>query len=384
MNARAQPLPQPLDAPLSGVDIHGRGPVSLALALFLHRQGLPGDAIGLTIHDAALPAALANRSIALSDGSWQLLGRICELPAAGLIRTVDIAIAGHGLHASLDERDAAGRPLGHVVRYGDLLQCLREAADRLSLGKPANAAPIGTIGRLQVDAEGHSERGETRDFDQSALLAELVPVPVANERRLLPGPGCACEHFKPSGPIALLPLAQAPAVSLVWCDRPARIEALAALDDGALGDALQSALGPAYRRFEPRGRRHVAPLARRRSAIVAGHDRVAIGNAAQSLHPVAGQGLNLGLRDAFVLAAVVGDGLAARWPVARCVQVQAARRRRDVARTIMLTDRLATLGDLLLGGPPGLGAPAAAALALLEMATPLRRLATRQFVFGRR
>jgi 2-polyprenyl-6-methoxyphenol hydroxylase-like FAD-dependent oxidoreductase len=62
------------------VRITGSGPVALALALWLKRQGLPCEAIALELQDAPLPAALAGRTLALSLGSWQLLGRVCDPP----------------------------------------------------------------------------------------------------------------------------------------------------------------------------------------------------------------------------------------------------------------------------------------------------------------
>jgi 2-octaprenyl-6-methoxyphenol hydroxylase len=141
-----------------------------------------------------------------------------------------------------------------------------------------------------------------RDYGQHAVLTTA--------HAALPRRGWAWERFTAEGPLALLPHPQTPdAYSVVWCSAPGRAAELAALDNAAFSQALSAAFGDRLGRLSSQAPRHVFPLAlsARRAQV---HGRVAaIGNAAQTLHPVAGQGLNLGLRDAARLAQTLGGWL---------------------------------------------------------------------------
>src|SRR5690606_23320953 len=130
-----------------------------------------------------------------------------------------------------------------------------------------------------------------RDYDQHAL--------VTSAQATLPRAGWAWERFTREGPLALLPHPlDAQAYSVVWCSPPERAAELAGLDEAAFSAALSAAFGSRLGRLTSGAPGHVFPLAlTARRALVQGRS-VAIGNAAQTLHPVAGQGLNLGLRDA--------------------------------------------------------------------------------------
>ncbi|MBW8890616.1 MAG: FAD-dependent monooxygenase [Fibrobacteres bacterium] len=136
------------------------------------------------------------------------------------------------------------------------------------------------------------------DYDQVAIV-----INAATDR---PNNGGAFERFTPSGPLAVLPLNGAGQAgghyAVVWAVRPGRAQELLALDDAAFAAELQSAFGWRAGRWTRIGRRNTYPLALSRADETVAGRVVLIGNAAQALHPVAGQGFNLGLRDAATLA----------------------------------------------------------------------------------
>jgi 2-octaprenyl-6-methoxyphenol hydroxylase len=123
--------------------------------------------------------------------------------------------------------------------------------------------------------------------------------------------GVAHEHFLPSGPFALLPLVDAPAgthrSSLVWTERRALVADMLALDDAAFGRELERRFGDSLGRLRPLGRRWSYPLSLQHAERYVDRRLALVGDAAHVIHPIAGQGLNLGLRDVAALAESVVD-----------------------------------------------------------------------------
>ncbi len=360
------------------VRIIGSGPVALALALWLRRQGLPREALALDLQDAPLPAALAGRTLALSLGSWQLLGRVFEPPPAAAIDQVDVSIDGHAPHLVIRASERRVAALGYVVRYGALRQSLHSAAARAGLLQGAGLGEV--LGRdeapdpdeLLVHAEGDpGTQADTRDFHQAALLAEVA---VSGGR-----PGMAFERFTAGGPLALLPLPQAGRFSLVWCDRPQVTAERAGLPPAELLAALQRAFGWSLGRFESIDDLVIAPLMRRARRETISDTEAWIGNAAQTLHPVAGQGLNLGLRDAFGLAQAVGDALREHQSVADLTRRHRRRRAPDRQLTITITDALA-LGFRW----PALAGAQSLVMGALDLSAGSRHWLADRFMFGLR
>ena len=353
--------------------IEGRGPVALALRLFLARQGLAEDTID---HPAAsadpLPPALAARSLALSLGSLQLLGRIIDLPPAAPIRRVDVSFSrGRGV-TSIDADDLGAARLGAVVRYGALHEALSRALAKIS---PQNEPACGDDGdgasetiRIRADGDPHAA-ARTLDFRQSALLAEIK---VSREL-----PDIAFERFTPDGPLAILPLPEPRRHALVWCAPPAVTQRRLDLDAGAFGSELQAMAGDALGTVRLASKRFQAPLQRRQADADTDPLVVTIGNAAQTLHPVAGQGLNLGLRDAFELAQLLGDAHAQGTSMRFVPTRFRCRRSIDRRLTIGITDTLARVFRL-----PGSAPLHSLALDLLDRAEPLRNRFARQLMFG--
>jgi len=345
-----------MPAPAVDVLIRGAGPVgcTLALALALRSSGLR---VALTDVGAAPPAF---RPVALSYASRLILERVgawSELPVTPIERIL-VSQAGSFGRTRLDAADAGVPALGYVTEYAALLERLRT---RLQIGaEPAEA-------RCIVHAEGAPQGVEGKRYSQDALVALLHAEP--------PSGASAFERFTAEGPLALLPMAGR--FALIWSMRPERGQRLVAARERQFLDELGAAAGSAIGRAVKVEKRALQPLALKvRVARVAGNE-VYIGNAAQTLHPVAGQGLNLGLRDAWELARHLA---AASDPGAPATLARfAAQRRLDAGATIRVTDFLAAgfAGDNAL-----LRAARGAALTALDILPAPRRFFARRMIFG--
>lgn len=307
------------ETPVEHVDtlIVGAGPVGMTL----HRALAAGGRKSLLI-DRRPPAALQAdpRALALSHGARELLETLGAWPArtATPIETIHISQRG-GFGRTLIDRAEHGLPaLGYVVRYRDLAAALATgiAADALlgeaeilaqtpdADGVTVTLRHAGALRKLRTRTLVHAEGTPyddpstlVGDYQQQAVICEVTPTPGHHRR--------AWERFTPDGPLALLPLGEE--YSIVFTLPPARADAVMALDDDAFVAALETQFQRGMRFSKP-GPRHRFPLALRlRDTLVAGRE-VWIGNSAQTLHPVSGQGFNLGLRDAWQLAQVLLDG----------------------------------------------------------------------------
>ena len=360
------------------ISIRGSGPVGLALALFLLRQGVAAQRIELEPARADIGEALGARTLALGLGAWQLLARIADMPAAARIGTVEISLAGHAGRTRIAARDLAVPALGYVTRYRDLHRALLDAVRRHPFASPSGVASLGLAGGSGVTADGPAESGDrvvvhaegdtgadarVREFDQSAVLAELATQ--------VDDASVAFERFTDEGPLAMLPLPEARRYSLVWCGRPQAAQRRMGLDDAAFTAELSAMLGPRFGRLQLVGARLCAPLTRRARSSITQANQVWIGNAAQALHPVAGQGLSLGLRDAFVLARCLGQ--------TGDLQQYRRERRRDRGALLALTDTLASIFTLT-----PLRASQSWALATLDLVPSLRNRLAAQLMFGSR
>jgi 2-octaprenyl-6-methoxyphenol hydroxylase len=195
----------------------------------------------------------------------------------------------------------------------------------------------------------------------------------------LPQQGIAYERFTPAGPLALLPFEEG--YALVWTTTPDEARNLCDLSEAAFLGRLQQAFGQRVGAFRGATARACFPLVLR-VADRGMHPRtVALGNAAQTLHPVAGQGLNLGLRDAWELAATVRNAERSEIGTPRQLQAYHARRRIDRGGGVWFTDTLVRLfsNDIaLLRFARGLG------LAALGAVPPARDFVLRRMTFGTR
>jgi 2-octaprenyl-6-methoxyphenol hydroxylase len=336
--------------------ILGAGPVGCTLALALAGSR---HAVQLADPHAAPPAGF--RPIALSHASRLILERVGAWGAfrATPIESIHVSQRGAFGRTRLEAAEAGVPALGYVAQYADLVAALRE---RVAIDSGADGAA-----RCTVHAEGTDAGVKERGYGHEAVVARVCAEPASA--------ATAFERFTAEGPLALLPLAGDWAV--VWAQPAASAAALLEAPAQAFLDALQRAFGARAGRFVAVHERARAPLALRvrRSRVEAG--AVYIGNAAQTLHPVAGQGLNLGLRDAWDLAQVLhgcedaGDaGTLARF---------AALRRLDAAATIGVTELLARG---FLGGNALARAMRGIALTSLDLVPPARRFFARRMIFG--
>lgn len=334
----------------SKIAICGAGPVGQALAIMLHQQGMAASEIVLFDAKTSEQTNQDARSIALSYGSDLILSKINARPQkTTAITEIHVSRRRHFGRSFLTAADYQLPALGYVARYGDIVRplenCLAQAG--IITHRPVHVVAINDgeqfvdihlqdgsehTADFVIQAEGgtftdQEQRQQHHDYQQTALIAHvLVDRPIAHR---------AFERFTDQGPIALLP--QDDGYSLVWCMRPDCVPALLAMDDSNFLQALQQGFGERLGRFISVSKRLSYPLGLNAQAH-AGQRTVRIGNAAQTLHPVAGQGLNLGLRDAFCLAQCLSYDFSSQ-----ALQTFLDQRKTDRQTTIKLTDTMAKI-----------------------------------------
>lgn len=379
-----------MDAGLTPI-IVGAGPVGAVCALALAQQGVPAR----VLEAGAATAAGDGRTLALSHGARQILDRLGvwdALDGVTAITRIHISQRGALGVAQLDAAELGVPALGYVLPYAALTAALKRALATAGVAVDYDVAveavqPGGDVARLltsqgefatplAVVADGGrslaaAEPRFRRDYGQMALVCDV--------RTELPHGQRAYERFTPAGPVALLP--KNDRYGLVWTATPADAERLLALDDAAFLDALYAHFGGRQGRFLEAGPRKTFPLTLSYTGPDAGARVVRIGNAAQTLHPVAGQGFNLGLRDAFELALLAGDTPPDQLGNAAMLATYARGRRADVAGGVGFTDFL--VRTFSNDFPPlrharGLG------LLALEALPPLKTFVARRMMFGAR
>ena len=286
------------------------------------------------------------------------------MPALGY--TVAFSALATALEARLAAKGVEVR-WNHACEGIDLTP--EEATLRFCAGGKASA-------RLLVLADGGANAGRIpgiayieKDYGQCAVVASVTTDRAHGQR--------AYERFTPGGPVALLPVGDA--FALIWTATPAESERLLALEPPAFLAELQSHFGDRAGRFlEVSGRASFALRLRHVNVPVALRTAI-IGNAAQTLHPIAGQGLNLGLRDAASLAAVIAASAPADLGAAGMLEAYRESRRRDASRGIAFTDFLVSSfldGRYLPTWGRGM------ALTALDLFPPARRTLAERMIHG--
>lgn len=347
------------------VAILGAGPVGCALALALRDSGLRIALVGRNRE----AGAQAVRPIALSYASRLILERIGAWEGLPTTPIEQIHVSQSGAFGRTRiSRDDLGLPaLGYVSGYDAIAAHL---ASRVDAGawRPAEAAAPSA--RLLVHAEGSAGLDAIeKDYGRSAIVTV-----VESERPVL---HTAWERFTSEGPLALLPLVGA--YGVVWSRTTAAASASTDASDAQFLAELQEAFGMRAGRFYSVGPRASVPLALRYSAARARAGEVRIGNAAQTLHPVAGQGLNLGLRDAWALARQLREAPAGALGSAHLAERFIRARRLDAQATIRATDLLATL---YVRRDPVAAVLRGAALAALDAFPPARKAFASRMIYG--
>jgi len=370
-----------IELPPADVVIAGGGPVGCALALALMESPVPAIRI-------AEDSEIADRPIALSHGSRLILERLRawnSIPHTP-IETIHVSQQGFG-RTVLRCTEHALPALGYVTAYSDLVAQLSARSPaivaslthweadasgvtvRLSRGEDT----MSVRARMLVLADGgklHRAEHE-RSYGQHALVAEVTA-----ER---PRRGVAWERFTSEGPLALLPHGER--YALVWSMNPARARSLLDCEDRVFLERLREAFGGRLGRFLLASQRAVFPLALRHGKVNPEPRILAIGNAAQALHPVAGQGLNLGLRDAWELARMLLDTDKAKIGSPEFVACYARGRRFDRYASIGFTDFLVRIFS---NSNAPLSAIRGAGLAALDALPAARAFLARRMIFGAR
>ena len=402
------------------IAVIGAGPVGLALALLAARM-LPHAQISLfDARPADRDVAADARTLALSLGSVQLLERLGAWAAgrAEPIREVWVsqqapALALPGWLGTPEVRLAAsalGVPmLGAVLGYGALVAPMQRAWQALAAAEPARlhsrfGAAVVALKDLpaavEVDA-GVAERFDLAVVAEGGVFADNQAADLRHDYRqdawvgsvTLAGgrPGLAVERFTRHGPVALLPLPAAPShdaaglarASLVWCV-PRDDDAVRELSDAQRAAVLGTMFDPAVGRIASVSSLKCFPLGLAAQRTLVRGRQVRIGNAAQTLHPVAGQGLNLGLRDAFALAMALRDAVhsqGAAPDLDAALSRVAWQRAPDRWAMIAATDFLARS---FTWQAPGIGTLRGVGLAVLDRVPLLKTALARQMMFGRR
>jgi 2-octaprenyl-6-methoxyphenol hydroxylase len=376
--------------------IHGGGPVGLACAAWILQKFPDANLILLDRNpadDADLVAA-DSRGIALSHGSKLLLNTINAWPTdCADIHRVHVSQAGRFGRALMTREELQQDALGHIVRYRDIHLTLRQALREIKAKSPnfiwqhldSNHEHPVINARCIVHAEGGLftkqdwvESG--RDYGQSALVG-LVEVENA-------APHQAWERFTAEGTLAVLPSHYGSNIlNLVWCGTPESSQQRLQLSDAEFLISLQNEFGSRIGRFLKIQDRRLYQLGLNYRKQITKANEVWIGNAAQTLHPVAGQGLNLGLRDAFLLAEKLAELFSGAANTQTPEQIQntlesyAQSRKADRTTTIGLTDFMArvftsNLAPIVMAR--GL------ALSALQWLPPVKTALARQMMFGRR
>ena len=380
------------------VAIIGGGLVGASLAL-----GLAGTGVRTLLVESVAPVSAAQpsfdeRTTALGNASRRIfegLGVWDQISRdAAAIRAIHVSDAGRFGFARLKAADHGIDAFGYVVPNRVIGTALwRRLADvsgveiRVPAGiedleitterayfKVVTAAGTRevTSARLLVAADGaHStvraaagiEAG-VEDYDQVAITAAVIGDRAHD--------GTAYERFTPTGPVAVLPL-RGGGYGTIWSCAPARAADMLALEDDAYLAELQSRFGWRAGKFRRIGRRASYPLKLSRAATTVARRAVLIGNAAQALHPIAGQGFNLGLRDAALLAEVIADATGDMGSAA-LLRKYAADRAADRGGVVRFTDGLVKLFGSRM---PGVSLVRNLGLLAFDLSPPAKRALAR-------
>ncbi|MEZ8318342.1 2-octaprenyl-6-methoxyphenyl hydroxylase [Vibrio splendidus] len=264
-----------------------------------------------------------SRSIALSYGTVQILDSLhlwqSIAPVATPIKDIHVSDRGHAGMTDIYSEELAVDALGYVVELADVGRIYQQKLESEAAITMLCPESVSKVEREELQTTIELTSGQTvttkllvaadgaistccqqlnislseHDFEQVAVIANIV----ASE----PHQGRAFERFTHHGPVALLPMSDN-RLSLVWCLSPEQAQKVVTLNDNEFLEQLQSDFGWRLGRLEKVGKRASYPLILRHRQQNISHRFAIIGNAAQTLHPIAGQGFNLGIRDVASLA----------------------------------------------------------------------------------
>jgi 2-octaprenyl-6-methoxyphenol hydroxylase len=371
------------------VAIVGAGPVGAMVAALSARPG-----VRVEVFEARPAPPDDARTLALSHASRELIESVGAWPAESTpIGSIHVSQKGAPGRTLMSAADMALPALGHTIAFASLVASLARRLEASGIpvryGRSCEHISLDPEGatlrfasgeearaRLLVLADGGANASRIpgiafreKDYGQHAVVAK-----VSADR---PHGGLAYERFTPEGPVALLPSGDR--CALIYTTSPRGAERLLALDDAGFLAALQEHFGDRAGRFVAVENRARFPLRLRAVNTPVALRTAIVGNAAQALHPIAGQGLNLGLRDAEALASIANTTPPAELGSAAMLDRYREARARDASRGIAFTDFLASSfaeSSALPGWGRGIG------LTALDLFPAARRALARRMIYG--
>jgi 2-octaprenyl-6-methoxyphenol hydroxylase len=313
------------------VAIAGGGLVGASLALALAQLDLRILLIEASPFGAAAQPSFDDRTTALSNGSRRIFQALGVWPLlerdATAIRRIHVSDQGRFAFARVDAEEQGLDALGYVVtnrtmgaalwrrlsespvkvlaparvaqmhleKGSQRIECLSDEGQSMCV---TAALAVAADGAKSIVREAAGVHAQTWDYEQVALVTNVFTQRFHDH--------VAYERFTSSGPLALLPMTDG-RLGLIWTFPPDRAQRMRECSDAEFLIELQSAFGFRLGRFTRVGSRQLYPLTLTRSDDHVAERFAVVGNAAQALHPIAGQGFNLGLRDAASLAEVLAD-----------------------------------------------------------------------------
>ena len=385
---------------VENIVIVGGGPVGATLALLLAKQGVSVTVLEARKHRAAYNES---RALALSYGSKRILEKLgvwgSLAKSATAINTIHVSQKGSLGRSKLQASDYKQEALGYVLSYGALSEALDVELANQSLVNfvfEASAEHIAHISthvsvtyahqgeshtlnsRLVVLADGGRSLDEiaglvkeTKEYGHDALISK-----VSSE---LPHNNVAYERFTANGPMALLPNG-ARDFSLVWTGKKEYVNALLALSDAEFLAQFHEQFGDRVGHFLSVEKRMAFPLKLSQLKTTDTPHLVVIGNAAQTMHPVAGQGFNVGLRDAESLAQSIATAAPADLGCQKMLADYRASRQSDTKNGLLFTDFLVNIFSNDIVGVNGLRS---AGLGFFDVIKPIKRHLVSKMSYGK-
>ncbi len=376
--------------------IVGGGPVGSVLALALQQKNVPFTMLEARANGAS---HTDKRALALSYGSRLIFEKLgiwnAIAPYATAINTIHISQRGGLGRTKLNAAEHDLPALGYVLAYGVLTQALDAQLKNASISYQAVA----------LQANSHAATGEvifTHEGEQKTLSSPLLVIAdggnsleiagitretkayghdalVSKVTAELPHNNIAYERFTSSGPMALLPNGERD-FSLVWTGEKTSIDALLQLDDAVFLTQLHEAFGDRVGKFLSVEKRLSFPLKLSTLNPATAPHLAVIGNAAQTMHPVAGQGFNVGLRDAWTLEDLIINTPFTELGSSPMLAAYSKQRQRDTKGGLLFTDLLVNVfsNDLL-----GASSLRGAGLGLLELMKPAKSFLVGKMSFGK-
>jgi len=361
--------------------IIGGGLVGASLACALQPQNMRIAVIEAFPIRTSQQPSYDDRTVALSYGSRKIFEALGLWGAinkgAAAIKNIHISDRGHFGVTRLNSEDEGVEALGYVAEnlaLGEVMYQRIESSENITLLCPAKLVEFSVtenngenegsgsksfqtqsvevviedasgkrklITNLLVGADGQRSQVKqflqigdvTQDYNQTAIIANVTPGKRHNN--------VAYERFTEKGPLAFLPM-QNNRCSVVWTLPHIEAEKMLALDEAEFLDALQQAFGYRLGQFKKAGQRQIYPLMLQEATQIVQQGVVIVGNAAHTLHPVAGQGFNLALRDIALLAEMLVDAFNADEDIGSSVLLNryAELRAQDINRVYRFTDSL--------------------------------------------